>query len=359
MKLPNSVLEIKGRKIGQNFPTYFIADIAANHDGDLQRASELIFLAADAGADAAKFQHFKAETIASNHGFMSLGGQLSHQASWRKSVFEVYKNASVSMHWTETLVEACDKAGIAFFTSPYAIDIVDQIDPYMPAYKIGSGDITWIEMVKYIASKQKPYLLSTGASTFEDVTRAISAGLELNSKICLMQCNTNYTASLENFKNIQLNVLRTYSAMYPEMVLGLSDHTSGHSTVLGAIALGARVIEKHFTDDTKRDGPDHSFSMNPKSWREMIARSRELENSLGFGVKRVEDNEIETVVLQRRAIRTIANIPSGTILKREHLTVLRPCPKDGLPPYQIDACIGKRTRHDICEGEYLKWIDLE
>ena len=150
MKLPSSVLEIQGKKIGRDYPSYFIADIAANHDGDLKRATELIFLAAEAGADAAKFQHFKAETIVSDHGFKKLGGQQSHQAKWQKSVFEVYKSASVSLDWTPTLFEACDKAGIAFFTSPYAIDIVDQIDPYMPAYKIGSGDITWIEMIEYI-----------------------------------------------------------------------------------------------------------------------------------------------------------------------------------------------------------------
>ena len=147
--------------------------------------------------------------------------------------------------------------------------------------------------------------------------------------------------------------------MYPDMVLGLSDHTPGHSTVLGAITLGARVIEKHFTDDTTREGPDHAFSLDPKSWREMVDRSRELENALGSGVKRVEENENETVVLQRRAIRVESNIRAGTILARENLVVLRPCPKDGLPPYLMDACIGKRTRRDITEGDYLKWIDLE
>ena len=156
MKSPEPILNIGDQRIGRDYPTYFIADIAANHDGDLERAKALIHLAAEAGADAAKFQHFKAETIVSDRGFKSLVGQQSHQAKWEKSVFEVYKDASVSLDWTETLADTCDKAGIAFFTSPYAIDLVDHIDPYVPAYKIGSGDITWIEMVEYIASKQKP-----------------------------------------------------------------------------------------------------------------------------------------------------------------------------------------------------------
>ena len=359
MKKPDSTLEIKTKKIGRNFPTYFIADIAANHDGDLERAKDLICLAADAGADAAKFQHFKAETIVSDHGFKSLGGKQSHQANWNKSVFEVYKSASVGLDWTDELKETSDKAGIAFFTSPYAIDLVDYIDSYVPAYKIGSGDITWVEMVEYIASKQKPYLLATGASTLDEVHRAVSAGLKINSRLCLMQCNTNYTASLENFKYIQLNVLRTYRKMYPDMVLGLSDHTPGHATVLGAVALGARMIEKHFTDDLNRAGPDHAFSMDFKAWRDMVDRTRELENALGTGVKRVEDNEKETVILQRRAIRTAVNLEAGSTLNRSHLNVLRPCPPDGLPPYMIEDCIGKRIRHDIKTGEHLRWIDLE
>src|SRR6266478_594095 len=162
-------LKINDRKIGRDYPTYFIADIAANHDGDIERARRLIRLAADAGADAAKFQHFTAETIVSDRGFRTLAGQQSHQAKWKKSVFEVYKDASVSLGWTDTLKGTCDKAGVAFFTSPYSIDIVDHIDRYVPAYKIGSGDITWIEMVKHIAEKQKPYIMATGASTMDDV----------------------------------------------------------------------------------------------------------------------------------------------------------------------------------------------
>lgn len=359
MKNPNSILEIRGRKIGRNYPTYFIVDIAANHDSDLERAKDLIYLASEAGADAAKFQHFKANTIVSDFGFKSLKQQQSHQAKWKKSVFEVYQDASVSLGWTETLKETCDKAGIAFFTSPYATDLVDHIDPYVPVYKIGSGDITWIEMIEYIAAKQKPYLLATGASTLDDVHRAVSAGLAINSMLGLMQCNTNYTTSLENFKYIQLNVLRTYREMYPDLVLGLSDHTPGHATVLGAVALGARIVEKHFTDDVSREGPDHAFSMDPKTWRELVDRTRELENALGTGVKKVEENERETVVLQRRAVRALKDFPSGTILMREHLTVLRPCPADGIPPYRIDELLGKRLRKDINSGEHLRWIDLE
>lgn len=352
-------IKIQNRVVGENEPTYFIADIAANHDGDLGRAKDLIYLAAEAGADAAKFQHFQAETIVSDVGFKALGGSQSHQAEWKKSVFEVYRDASVDLAWTPILKETCDKAGIAFFTSPYSYDLVDHIDPYVPAYKIGSGDITWHGIIEHIARKNKPYLLATGASTMDDVQRAVEVALGINPNLALLQCNTNYTASLENFKYINLKVLRSYRVMYPDMVLGLSDHTPGHATVLGAIALGARIIEKHFTDDTGRSGPDHAFSMNPSTWKEMVDRVRELEYSLGTGCKKVEGNERETVVLQRRAIRLVRGVAEGDHLAASDLTVLRPCPIDALPPFELDKVIGRRVRRAMKTGQHLRWNDLE
>jgi N-acetylneuraminate synthase len=356
---PDSEFDIEGKKIGDNHPTYFIADIAANHDGNIERAVELIHLAARAGADAAKFQHFKAETIVSDHGFKSLGGQQSHQAKWKKSVFEVYQDASVDLGWTPRLKQACKEAGIAFFTSPYALDLVDAIDPYVPAYKIGSGDITWLEIVEHIAAKGKPVILASGASTFEDVDRAVTALLARNRRVSLLQCNTNYTASVENFRFIQLNVLKAYRQRYPGMVLGLSDHTPGHATVLGAVTLGARIIEKHFTDDTTRTGPDHAFSMDPLTWREMVDRTRELENSLGGEIKKIEDNELQTAVLQRRSIRLSRDVAAGEALRRDALTMLRPCPADALPPYEVDKVIGRRPKNALKAGEVIRWSDIE
>ena len=354
----NKKLTIAGQNIGENEPTYFIADIAANHDGDIERAKDLIYLAAEAGADAAKFQHFKAETIVSDIGFKSLDGQKSHQGNWKKSVFEVYKDASVNLSWTETLKETCDKAGIPFFTTPYSLDVVDYMDNFVPAYKIGSGDITWIEMVDKVAHKQKPYIIASGASSIEDVHRAVSAALKINPMLCLMQCNTNYTASLENFKFIQLRVLKVFREMYPDLVLGLSDHTPGHATVLGAVTLGARMIEKHFTDDTGRFGPDHAFSMDPIAWREMVDRTRELENALGTGIKVIEGNEEETVVLQRRSMRAKKSFERGHIVSREDFSALRPCPKDALQPYEYLKKMGEKLTRDIKEGDYLKCCDF-
>jgi N-acetylneuraminate synthase len=359
MRLPLPILEVQGRKIGENYPTYFIADIAANHDGDLERAKDLIYLAAESGADAAKFQHFQAAAIVSDYGFKSLGAQLSHQAKWKGSIFDVYKAASVSLEWTLILKETCEKAGIPFFTTPYALDVVDYMDAHVPAYKIGSGDITWLEMIERVASKQKPYFLATGAATADDVYRAVSAALTINPQFALLQCNTNYTGSLGNFSYVQLNVLKTYRAMYPDMVLGLSDHTPGHATVLGAVALGARMVEKHFTDDVERVGPDHAFSMNPRAWRDMVDRTRELENALGNGIKKIEDNERETVVLQRRALRASTDLCRLRVIKAGDFTALRPCPADALSPSEIESIVGRTLRRDVTAGDYLRPEDLD
>jgi len=353
-----SELVIDGKIIGADHPTYFIADIAANHDGDLERAKDLIYMCKEAGADAAKFQHFRAESIVSDVGFASLGKQKSHQASWKKSVIDVYREASVSTDWTLELKETCENAGVTFFTSPYDVDLLEHIDKYVPAYKIGSGDITWLDMIKRIASKGKPYIIATGASTTDDVVRAVAEGLSVNSQLALMQCNTNYTASYENLKYIQLNVLNTYRSMFPGMILGLSDHTPGHATVLGAIALGARLVEKHFTDDINRIGPDHRFSMDPKTWSEMVERSRELEIALGVGVKKIEENELDTVVLQRRAIRLAHDCSIGHVLCEDDLTVLRPCPVDALKPYEIKFVLGRSLLNAKTKGEYLTQSDL-
>ena len=358
MKKPDNILKINDQKIGENFPTYFIADVAASHDGDIERAKDLIYLAAEKGADAAKFQHFSAETIVSDKGFESMEGISSHQSKWNKSVFEVYKSASVDLSWTEILKDTCDKAGIAFFTSPYSEELVNHIDPFVPAHKIGSGDITWLDMIKFISSKGKPTILASGASTFDDVVDAMNAALSVNSQICLMQCNTNYTASLENFKYIQLNVLKAYRQMYPTLVLGLSDHTPGHSTVLGAVSLGARMIEKHLTDDNEREGPDHKFSMNGDSWAEMVDRTRELENALGDGIKHVGENEKETVIVQRRAVCCSKDFTSGHLLTDSDLDVLRPCPENAILPRDLNKIVGKTLKRNMYKGESLQWQDL-
>lgn len=345
---------IKRRKIGLDYPTYFIADIAANHDGSLDRAKKLICLAKDAGAEAAKFQHFTAEKIVSAYGFETMKDQKSHQGKWKKPVFQVYQEASLPWAWTPKLRTHCEKVGIHFFSAPYDLETIDKLDAYMPAYKIGSGDIDWFESLRCMAKKKKPVFLATGAATMTEVERAVKVILSCNKQLCLMQCNTNYTGSLENFKFINLNVLKSYAKKFPRVVLGLSDHTPGLATTLGAVALGARVIEKHFTDDQTRTGPDHAFAMDPTSWREMVDRTRELERALGDGVKRIEGNERETMLIQRRCCRAARELTPGTVLKLKDIHILRPAERSAFRPSQAPFLIGKTIKEFVPFGKALR-----
>ena len=344
--------------MGPDQPTYFIADIAANHDGDLNRAKHLMTLAKEAGADCAKFQHFRAPHIVSDYGFKALGGQQSHQASWKKSVFEVYADASLPWDWTAELAAHARDIDIEFMSAPYDLEAVDHLDPFVNAFKVGSGDVNWIEELQYIAAKGKPVLLATGAATLADVDRAMAVLTNAGVDIVLMQCNTNYEGSIDNIRHVNLDVLRLYAERFPQVTLGLSDHTPGHVTVLGAVALGARAVEKHFTDDTSRVGPDHGFSMDPTTWRAMVDDTRMLEAALGSGVKEIEANEIQTVVLQRRCVRVARDLEAGTVLTREDLEVLRPAPVDALPAHSVDIAVGRTLNRSLQFGEHVSETDL-
>ncbi len=349
---------IGDRLVGPDQPTYFIADIAANHDGDLERAKRLIELAHEAGADCAKFQHFRAAEIVSDYGFTHLGGQQDHQATWQKSVFEVYADASVSWDWTAELAAHCEAVGIEFMSAPYDLEAVAHLNPYVNAFKVGSGDINWLEELEVIAALGKPVLIAAGASTLEDVQRAMTLLMDAGVPVSLMQCNTNYTGSIANINHVNLGVLRQFAELYPDAVLGLSDHTPGHVTVLGAVALGARVVEKHFTDDTTRVGPDHGFSMDPAAWRAMVDDTRLLEAAMGTGTKRVEANEASTVVLQRRCVRAARDLAAGTVLTRDDVVVVRPAPLGSIPAHEVAHVAGRTLRSDVVTGQELGWADL-
>jgi sialic acid synthase SpsE len=357
MNYENSI-EINRRKISLETPTYFIADVASNHDGDLERAKKLIRLASEAGADAVKFQHFLAADIVSDFGFKHLGTNASHQNKWRKPVFDVYKKYECPREWTHELAAYAEKQKIDFFSTPYDYAAVDLFESIAPAYKIGSGDICWIDFLEYIALKGKPVILSTGASSLNDVQQAVTAIVKYNPRIALLQCNTNYTGDSVNLKYSNLNVLRQYARLYPGMVLGLSDHTCGHVTVLGAIALGARIIEKHFTDDCGRIGPDHAFSMDPTLWREMVENSRELEAALGDGEKKIEENEKDSYIVQRRCLRVNRDLHPGDLAGRDVIDILRPCPPGSIQPSDINRVLCKKVRNEKKAGDALYLSDF-
>ncbi len=387
-------VQINNRKIGKNEPVYFIADIASNHNGDLEHAKELIHACAESRVDAVKMQNFDASSIVSDYGFKNLGGIQTHQSKWQTSVFDSYKAASIPFEWTLELKELCDKLGLDYFTSPYSIEIIKAVAPYLSAFKLGSGDITWHKEIEEMASYDKPVIIATGASNLEEVKMAMNVVKMKNAQTILLQCNTNYTASkneditltIERFSNINLKVLETFAELWPDVPLGLSDHTHGDLTVLGAVGLyNCCVVEKHFTLDNSKTGQDHPFSMMPEEWLSMANNTEKLKAEIndkdtfdiriekinklakdakyldlviGDGIKKLSENEKNTVIVQRRAIRAKHKMPKGASISENDLIVLRPCPLDAFPPYKMDELLGKNIKREIQEGDYIKMSDI-
>ena len=345
------MINIDGVEITEDNPAYFIAEIGSNFDGSLDRAKALIELAVESGAHAVKFQHYTANTLVSHEAFVKLGASISHQKSWKQSVFDTYAEASLQKEWTGALFDFCKRQQVTFFTSPYSHELADFVEPFVAAYKIGSGDISYLDLIEHIADKGKPVLLATGASDLKDVDRAVQTLSSRNSNFVLMQCNTNYESQPENFSHLNLRVLENFRARYPSAVLGFSDHTKGHSAVLGSIALGARVIEKHFTDDTSRPGPDHGFAMDPNAWKQMMSAAAELQAALGDGVKRIEANETQTVKVQRRGVVAATDLNIGHSLSKKDFRYLRPLHGTGYHPYEHELLIGRKLSAPIKKGE--------
>lgn len=344
-------IKIGNKLIGEGQPTFIIAEIGSNFDGSLERAKKLIDLAKECGADAVKFQSFKSEKIVSNKGFEGL--KVGFQSKWKEDVISIYKKAELPREWHKELFEYSKQKELIFFSAPYdkeAVDLLDKIG--IEVFKIGSGDIIYIDMLKYIAKKGKPIMLATGASTFKEVEEAVKVIKEEgNDQIILLQCVTNYPSK---FESANIKVIETYKKKF-DVLVGYSDHTPGYIVPMGTVALGGCVIEKHFTDDKTREGPDHPYAMGPKEFKLMVNNIRTLEKALGESVKGVYPEENETVIIQRRCIRAKQDIPKETKIGEEMLTVLRPAPKGSLPPKYLSEFIGKESLKDIKKGDVMRF----
>lgn len=349
-------LDILG--IGDQHPAYFIAEIGSNFDQDKQRAFDLIALAQESGAQAVKFQHYTAKSLVSDKGFSSVGKSLSHQSDWKDSVYKIYDKASLQQEWTKELAAYSKQLGIEFFTSPYSQDLATYVCDHVNLFKIGSGDISYTDLISHIASMGKPILMATGAASMEDVTRAVAVTEEQGAELVLMQCNTNYTGKEENKRYLNLAVLNTFKKKFPNAVIGLSDHMPDDEIAIAAVAMGAKVIERHFTDDTTRDGPDHAFSLTPTTWRVMVDKVRDLEVMLGDGVKRVEGNEVDTIIAQRRSICLKHDIPAGHKISVDDLDYLRPFPANAFSPHEKDQVIGRVAKRSMVLGSVFTQSDF-
>lgn len=347
-------IKLGSKLIGENQPVYFVADIGANFDGNLEKAKRLALAAKEAGADAAKFQSFKSSKIVSGLSFSKLKLKGVH-GSWKKPIDKVFKEAEFPRSWHKELFNYCKKIGIAFTSAPYDFSAVDLLDKLEVDYlKIGSGEITWPEMLRYIAKKGRPIMLATGDSTLAEVDEAIKI-IELtgNNQLILMQCITNYPSKIES---ANINVLKTYQTAY-NIITGYSDHSPGDIVVLGAVALGAKVIEKHFTLNKRDKGPDHPHSMEPQEYKEMVTRIRLLEKALGSTRKFVVKEEAETVIVQRRSLHAMYVVKKGERLRKSDIIELRPAV--GIPPKYKNLVIGHKIKRTLKAGEAIYWDSFE
>ena len=344
-------VKIGSRYLSTNSSCYIIAEIGSNFNGRISNAKKLIKLAKNSGANAVKFQSFVPEKIISKNGFKK---KLAFQAKWKKSVWNVYDEAKLPLSWHEKLSKYSKSIGIDFMSAPYYYKAVDMLVKLkVPAIKIGSGEITNLEFLKYIGKTMKPIFLATGASTMKEVEEAVctikSTG---NKKIILMQSITQYPSPATD---ANLKVMETFRKKF-KLNIGYSDHSSGNLVVLASVAMGSCVIEKHFTANTKLHGPDHVHSLDTKHFRQLVQEIRLLESSFGNGIKKIEKSERETRIIQRRGIWVIKKILKGQKFDKLNIDVLRPM--HGIPASKYKQIIGKTAKRNFGVYEPIKKIDV-
>jgi N-acetylneuraminate synthase len=345
-------IKIGNIKVGPDHPCYIIAEIGSNFDGSLQKAKKLIKLAKDCGANAVKFQSFKTDLLLSKNGFDKKN---AFQAKWKKSVWKTYQDAEFPRKWHKILNDFSKKNSIQFFTSPWdfeAVELLKELD--VPVIKIGSGDITYFEMLKRVGKTGKPIILATGASNMKEVEDAVkiikSTG---NKKIILLHSVVQYPSPIQE---ANLNALETLRKKF-NLNVGYSDHSPGSLIVLSSVVLGAKIIEKHFTIDPKSMGPDHPHSMDPKSFKKMIDNIRTIEKSMGDGKKNPVHSENETRIIQRRGIWTVNGIKKGEKISEENIKALRPF--SGISASKYEKIIGKKATRNLKAHYALKENDFK
>lgn len=344
----SGTVQIGSSQVGEGLPCYFVAEIGSNFDRSLDRAKYLADLAKECGAQAAKYQSFLPERILKAEGFASPEG---FQAKWKKSVWDVYRDAHLPREWHAELSEHCASIGIDFFSSPYdleALKLLNDLD--VPVHKIGSGEVNNLRFVAEVGASGRPVVLGTGASTLEEVAAAVDTLRASGcNDIVLLQCITNYPSTIQGAEiKAMVQMGRTFDVPF-----GYSDHTPGHLVAVATVALGGCMIEKHFTDDTTRQGPDHPFAMDAAAFKEMVEQVRLLETALGTGQKTVTAEEERTRVIQRRGLWLVRDCKEGQVLQESDVEALRPA--HGLPPEALPSVCGLRLVRDAAAGTPVDW----
>lgn len=343
----NEIILKNRRKIGEGNPCYIMMDVAANHNGDLDTAKELIRKAAEAGADAVKFQTYRADDL-----YSKKTPQFSRDSM---KPYDLIKKVQHPREWIPLLFDCAKENNIDFLSSPFDYDAVDLLDEAgVSLFKVASLEIVDLRFIKYIASKGKPVILSTGMADLEEIGEAIEAARSTgNDNIALLHCNTCYPAPAHIVNLKSMETLRNTF----HLPTGFSDHTLGWHIPVAAAALGACIIEKHFTLSRGQEGPDHGFSIEPEELKLMVRQIREVEKAIGDGVKKVSREELENYEKGRRSLIAGTDIPKGTIITDSMITAKRP--GYGIKPKYFDAVIGRTAKVDIYEDDVLLWDMLE
>ena len=337
------------KKIIGSAKVFVIAEIGINHDGSLNQAHKLIDAAAVCGADAVKFQTFRADRL-----MIPSRDRLAQQGDGGESAYQLFRRLELSWEDHEKLKRHADECDVVFLSTPFDEESADFLDHLgVPAFKIASADINHFPLLSHVGSKGKPVLLSTGMAFLNEVAEAIWTLKSSGAKeIMLLHCVSSYPAPPESLNLRAMQTLQDYF----DLPVGFSDHTSGILLAPVAVAIGAIIIEKHFTLDKRADGPDHKLSLNPDEFKLLIQSLRDVEASLGDGRKRPADVEEENRQLSRRSIVAAVDIRAYESISTWMLAIKRP--GSGLEPRHLQKVIGMKARHNISKDTVLQWEDL-
>lgn len=344
------VVKIVNKLISEKSPCFIIAEAGVNHNGNIKLAKKMVDKAKEAGVDAIKFQTFKAENLVTKN----VEKEQYQKTNVKESQYEMLKRLELTEKEQQDLFSYCDKRKIIFLSTPYDEESADFLEKLgVPAFKISSSDLTHLPLLKYIAKKKLPMIISTGASYLNEVKDAIRAvKSEGNNKIILMHCTNIYPVS---FKDVNLRAIHILRKTF-NLPIGYSDHTLGIVVPIAAVAIGAAAIEKHFTLNRNLPGPDHKASSEPQEIKEMVRAIKDIEKAMGSPIKKPVRGEYEDRKLGRRSVVADIDIPKGTIITKSMLIVKRP--GTGIEPRDIDKIIGKKVKRNIRKDSLIKWQDI-
>lgn len=346
------MFKIGDQKVGDEYPTFIIAEAGSNHNGDLEKAKKLIDKAVEAGADAVKFQTFRAKDM-----YVEDSGEVEYLKDERE-IYEIIEDMEMPYEWIPELHEYCQEKGIFFMSTPFDEKSADELEDYVPAYKVASYTSSHIPFLKHLAKKDKPIIMSTGAHEIEEVEDSVEtlreAGIE---DFALLQCVAAYPTPLES---INVKVVKTLREKFGVQT-GLSDHTLDPVTApAAAVALGANIVEKHFTLDKSMEGPDHEFALEPDQLERMVKAIRNTEKALGNGEKKVLEAEKELHDMGKRRIHATSKIKEKEVISDENIDILRSGKQEnGLSPKYHSEILGRRAVEIIEKSEGITWEKLE